>query len=241
MTLNAEAGLVLLALGLYVYDSLMLLRPDQFVLVHTRRGWLPRFGAHGWKLRGREPFVPFPLAPWQAVVRVAWAFERGLEGSSRGVSPYLPAFGRAPRAGVAVLMLLMFVALPIALFRPATAIQTVSVFAAIYVTCGFVLLSLRRDAARVGLSKPAFWKLCVECMACPPFCINAIRRASLASGTAVTLQDVQPRLAQSEDVAVLRRQLLRRVREQIDLEPETSDRMARLSQVAASLQPEENE
>ncbi|CAN7571872.1 hypothetical protein LJR028_004012 [Rhizobacter sp. LjRoot28] len=234
---------MLLALGLYIYDSLLLLRPDELALVRIRSGWRPRFGAHAWKLRGHEPFLPHPLTPWRAVFRVKWSFERGFDSAESGVLPEFDACGRAPRVGVVLLLLLMFAAMPIALFAPATAAQTVAVFAAIYVTCAVVLIGLRRDAVRCGMHRSAFWKLCIECMACPPFCINAVRRVTLAAGAGagVSLEGVRCGLADSDEVALLRRQLLRRVREQIDLEPEASARMARLQRVAGTLQPEENE
>ena len=241
MSLSAEAGLVLLALGLYVYDAALLLGSNELVLVKARGGWLPRFGLHGWKLGGREPFVPNLLAPWRAQVRITWAFEQGLDGEAPRAPTPRPQVSRPTRYAVTALLGLVFGALPVCLLAPTPAPVTLTVIACLYATCVAVLAALHRDWKRLGLAWPAYWKLCVECLACPPFCINAVRRATLAAGARVTLAEVGLEVTHPGHLHELRAQLARRVNEQIDLAPEDSPRLPRLQAAARRLAPLESE
>lgn len=240
MSLSPEVGLVLLALALYVYDAALLLAPDELVLVRARGGWQPRFGLHGWKLRGRELFVPNLLAPWRAQVRLRWVFEQALDGELPRAPAPRPFVRRPARYAVTALLGLVFGALPVCLLARTPASVTLTVIAALYLACIAVLAAVRADWHRLGLPRAAFWKLCGECLACPPFCINAVRRATLASGARVTLAEVAAETSHPAHVRELRAQLLRRVAEQIDLSPEDSPRLARLQAAAQRLAPQED-
>ena len=236
MSPSAEVWLMLLALALYVYDAALLLQSDELVLVRGDASrWIPRFGANGWKLGGKEPLVPNLLTPWRSLVRIRWNFELGLEKQRTSDGPHLPRIGLVPRLAVVVLMVLIFVAFPICLFvYPVTSV-TLSVVAMIYVGCIVVLASLRRDWTSLGLKRPAFWKLCGECITCPPFCINAVRKVSLWAPASVTLADIADDAKQHDELDDLKRQLALRVREQIDVELEGSERMVRLKTVERAL------
>lgn len=236
MSLSYEALLMLLALALYVHDALLLLAPNELVLVQRRKGrWQAAFGVHGWKLRHREPWLPNLLAPWQGIVRLHWRFEDGLDGEPTPGGPQLPAVGLGPRAGVTVLGALIFVALPLCLFVWSFLVWTLAVVAGIYLSCVVVLFTLRRDARAQGLDRKAFGKLCVECITCPPFCINAVRKLTLQARSQVQLRDVVEMAASAGATNALKEQLRLRLQEQIDMEPEGSARMARLRDVTQSL------
>jgi hypothetical protein len=240
VSLSAEAWLMLLALVLYVYDAAMLLASDELVLVHGRKRWFATFGANGWKLNGKEPFVPNLLAPWRGLVRLRWSFEQGIEGPRSVNGPKLPRIGVLPKAAVTVLLLLIFIAFPLCLFAYHVTTTIVLIVVMIYGTCFLVLAALRREWAGLGLDKAAFWKLCAECITCPPFCINAVRKASLTAPMEVTLADVAEHAARHEWLDELKQELVRRVEEQISVEAEGSERMARLEGVASALGSKEN-
>jgi hypothetical protein len=241
VNLTAEAWLMLLALALYVYDAALLLESNELVLTQGWAGqWLVGFGANGWKLGGKEPFIPNLLAPWQATVRVRWSFEEGLSGPRSDGGMLLPELGIAPKVAVTVLLALIFVVFPVCLFvYPVTAL-TLSVVALIYATCAITLAMLYLEREPLALSRPGFWKLCAECLACPPFCINAVRKAALMAPARVALADVATNPARSVRTDELIRQLAIRVREQMDVEIEGSERMGRLECVAKALAPGRN-
>jgi hypothetical protein len=239
VNLTAEAWLMLLALALYVYDAALLLESNELMLVQGRAGqWLVGFGANGWKLGGKEPFIPNLLAPWRTMVRVRWSFEEGPSGPRSDDGMLLPEVGTAPKVAVTVLLALIFVVFPACLFvYPVTAL-TLSVVVLIYATCAITLAMLYLEREPLALSRPGFWKLCVECFACPPFCINAVRKAALMAPARVTLADIATHPARCVWTGELNRQLAIRVREQMDVETEGSDRMGRLGGVANALELE---
>lgn len=236
MSLSAETWLVLLALGLYLYDALLLLEADEMVLVQRAGIWQPVFGANGWKLARREPLMPNPLSPWQPLARVRWSFEQGLaDGSALAATPALPAVALAPRIGVALLWAIVFFALPLCLFVFRHTVGTLLVIASLYAAVVFVLLGLRREAVAFGLPSGRFRMMCIECIACPPFAINAVRRVTLAAPARAELTWIAAQAGRAGRLEALRAQLARRVAEQIEAEPEGSARSARLAQAARSL------
>lgn len=236
MSTSAETWLVLLALGLYLYDALLLLESDELVLVQRAGGWQPAFGANGWKLARREPLMTNPFSPWQPLARVRWSFEQGLaDGIALAAAPALPAVALAPRIGVALLWAIVFVALPLCLFVFRHTVGMLAVIAALYATVVFVLLGLRRDAAALGLPAGKFRMMCIECIACPPFAINVVRRVTLAVPANAELAWIAAQARRAGRLEALKAQLARRVAEQIDAEPEGSARSARLAQAARSL------
>jgi hypothetical protein len=227
---------MLLALALYVYDATILLQSNEFLLVERAgRRWLPLFGSNLWKLAGKEPVVPAVLMPWRAVVKVRWDFEQGLSGAQNAGADLLPALGWGPKVAVTLVMLLVFVALPACLFvYPVTAL-TVFVGVMIYVCCAATMLAIGLQREALGLSRTGFWKLVAEGITCPPFCINAVRKASLGAQTRVTAADVAARLGAGEPMEALKHAMGVRVGEQMDIEPEGSMRLRRLEQTALAL------
>lgn len=227
---------MILALALYVYDAGLMLPSDEFVLVRKGHGhWKPRFGANGWKLAGREPFLPNLLTPWRPMVRVQWAFEDGLQGPRSPGGVVLPSINAWPCVAAGALLLLIFAALPICLFLYPVTVFTLSVVALIYGNCILTLALIYAQRASLGMTTAQFMKLAGECVSCPPFCVNAIRKASLHAPATVTLSDVAASLQRDEDRESLRRQLEVRIREQIETEAEGTLRMERLLRVRDDL------
>ncbi|HEY4082231.1 MAG TPA: hypothetical protein VGM81_16190 [Burkholderiaceae bacterium] len=233
MPISAEGALLLLALVLYVFDSALLLQSNEWALEGLRGGqWRARFGLQSWKLGGREPLLPNLLMPWRPLLRVGWRFDEGL--SAVASLPEPKTASAALKLTAALLLLLIFIALPLALFVYPLLTLKISVVAAIYASCLFNGLLLWRERAQLGLSKADCAKLGIECIACPPFAINIVRKLSLRFPM---LDAAQALRLLPDQAAFVREQMLVRLREQIDFEAEGSPRMARLLNVAATLEP----
>lgn len=235
--ISAEGALLLLALALYVFDSALLLASNEWALEGRRpkegQGrWQARFGLQSWKLSGREPLLPNLLMPWRPLLRVSWRFDEGLATTARLPEPKTAS--AALKFTAALLLLLIFIALPLALFVYPLLMLKIAVVAAIYASCLFNGLLLWRERAALGLSPADCAKLGIECIACPPFAINIVRKLSLRSPV---LDAAQALRLVPEQSAFVREQMLARLREQIDFEAEGSARMARLLNVAATLEP----
>ena len=236
---------MVLAAALYVYDALLLLRPGEFVLARAGGGWQAAFGSLGWRLAGREPCVPNLAAPWQTLVRARWSLD-DLE-TTAGTPPPVRAWrvDTTTQVAVSVLLWLIFGAFPVCLFVLSMPVVTLLVVAAIYATCLTTVLSLRRQWPALGLSPAAFRSLCFECLSCPPFCINAVRRVGLMQPTAWTLAEVRQALGAPAGAppsawpAALQTALHLRVLEQLDAEPDGSARIERLQRAAQALAPKD--
>ena len=250
MSLSAEAWLVLLALAIYVYDAALLLNSNEFVGVRVgRNGWRCRFGANGWKLNGREPWWPNLLMPWREAVLVHWSFE---EVPHEAIEPEEGARAdgmhelAAPAAivkpstktCVATLLALIFLALPFCLFVYSALWLTVCVAGLIYGLAILIMILLHSQRIEIGLKKERFWKLCVECVACPPLAINAIRKATLGVDATTSAAVFAEWISDEAELREMKHQMVVRVREQMDFEAEGSERMTRLAAVAVALAPE---
>jgi hypothetical protein len=146
--------------------------------------------------------------------------------------------GCVPRVGVTLLGLLMFAALPVCLFAVRHTAWTLVTIAMMYACIVVVLLGIRRDWLALGLVPGRFWPMAIECIACPPFCVNAVRRASLLMPARISMSAIASQEEQHGRLGAFKRQLQVRVREQMDALPEGSARLSALKAAAESLREE---
>src|SRR5688500_14558936 len=70
---QAEELLMLLTIGLYLYESALLLHINEGVVAPTRGGsWRVRFGSSHLSFRGKELYVPPPFLPHRPEFRLLW-------------------------------------------------------------------------------------------------------------------------------------------------------------------------
>lgn len=228
MTLGPEAALAFCAIGLYAFDAVVLLRVDAMVLVQDCNGaWWPRFGLQGWRLGGREPWLPNLFRPAQAMVRVQWDVEapipsRGLHAGQAALPQPRPWLGRACLTQWG----LICVALPACLLIYPSHNTLAGIAVAIYATTLSTLAKLYRQRASIGLSDRSFAGLAFESLACPPFAINQGRKLGLL-GPPRPLASVWSALAPAAQTAAAAG-MRSRVMECMELEPEGTARMQRL-------------
>jgi len=237
--IGTEGALLLLALALYLFDAAVLLAPDEW-LVEQQRGkrWRARFGLQGWPIARKEPWLPNPLAPWRPLLRLHWRFEVGPEdGAPKGAAP-LAMPGTALRVTTGLLLVLIFVALPIALLGYPLLVLRIGVAVAIYATCVASALVLWRSRGHLGLTRGECAKLAVECVVCPPFALNLVRKLGLRQSARVGSGQVLAQLLGADERATAKQAMLQRLHEQMDFEPEGSARMAQLQAVAVRLEQE---
>ena len=242
MTIGAEAWLTLLAAALYLYDSAQLLPSNQVILVETGRSrWRAAFGSIRWKLLGKEPMIPNPLLPGRRMTRLIWSHEAGLVAKPGALPPQMPEVSRWLPVIVYTELVLIFVWLPTLLFLYPVQILLALVAVAIY-TCSIAgVFVARPQCLRDGMSSAAFWKMGFECIVCPPFSVNLVRKVSLASPIQLTLDVAAASLLSAEDIEQLRSEMRARVQEEIDAEPETSPRAIALRSAHDALTPKDAE
>jgi hypothetical protein len=228
--LSTEALLMLVAIALYLFDSSLLLAGNEAVLLRGRGGrWFARFGLDRWRLGGREPYLPNPLTPHFPLFKRGWRFDEASQAQALpsrllSVPDELAPFG----VPVLVSLVCIFVLLPVVLFYPQGVAFAIAVLAAFYVNIAVVLTLLFRRRATFALSPGEFAVLAFECVACPPFSINLIRKLCARLDSDEDFNHAAARLLPTEALPGVRAQCLRRIDEQIDYEQEDTPRMQAL-------------
>jgi hypothetical protein len=229
MAWRADVALILLALGLYLYDSLLLLASDEAVLFQGWRGrWHAGFGADSWRLGRREPLLPNPLTPHRPLFRLRWRFDAPNDGVTDAGARLTPAPLSRLTPFVLGVWFALFVLLPAGLFSPAIGVSIAVAVGFAYLNIVAALVTLAILRARLGLAPSRFAALAIECLLCPPFAVNLVRKLAALTPSRENFLAASERLLSVDALAQAHAACVRRLDEQIDLEAESSPRMASL-------------
>lgn len=209
-----EVILVLGALALYLQDAMMLLHFDEVALVQTRRGWTSSTGADT-QLVGRHLFLPNPFAPARAVFRVSWLEQnKGQNGQNPEHWPGLRHFIaslEALKPACQLMMGLLFLVLPLLLWRYPHPLALLALMAMIYLTSAWLVWQLWRYRSVFGLDLRTVLGWGFEALVCPPLAINMMRKVSLHRGLHVDPLLAAIRLCSSTGEQQLREQIEQRL------------------------------
>ena len=223
MQVDAQLLIGPAVVAMYLKDCLLLLHPDEGVLVRGWRGrWRAGFGMLDWRLRRREPWLCNPFKPWEAVLRLRWD-----AAATPAPAPAAPA--SVPdelRLGpwVVVLWLLLFVALPLAYYGHLGLHAMLLVLAELYAVILVALVLVWRRRAALGLSGSQFGVLAFEVLACAPYAPNLVRRLSLHRRVDEDLLAAARRLLDPLAQARVNAQCLARIDDELDWTAEDSPR-----------------
>jgi len=203
--LSYELGLFGLAVFFYLYDSTVLLYSNEAILVcDGPRQWHAATGTAGFLLGGRTPCMLNPFTPHRPSFRMSWDFN---SLDSRDVK--FEWMERAQELKVLAPMTLtagigLFVLLPLGMF---TALGAYAIVSALVLLYGSIVVSLILVARRRLLITPGWRRLLLlafECLACPPFGVNMVRRTTLGCRVAEPLPLAAARLLNAAGWASLR-------------------------------------
>jgi hypothetical protein len=222
LSISTELLLALLIVGFYLKDSLLLLRADEAVFVRGLRRWHAGFGARGFKLGGREPYLANPFTPHVPVYRLAWSMPGApVAAASRPLQAPAQLAWLAPFAWVA--WLLLFVAIPATVLAHLGTMSTLAAVLLLYldIAAGLVVLFVLRKP--LGIGGRAYALLAFECLVCAPYAANLVRRAA-AAGARVDedFTAAAARLLPAAALADVQRECLARIDEQLEAEAENS-------------------
>ena len=179
--MSYEVELLALAVIFYLYDSSALLFTNEAILTCDGAGrWSAATGRAGFVFAGRSLCMLNPFTPHRPSFRLSWDFD-GLDSVSNDLSwsARTQEFKRlAPMTLTAGFAL--FVLLPLGMFTPLGAYAVVPAVLFLYGSTFLALFQLWRRRSLVALYGRRFWGLAFECVACPPFAVNLIRRITLA-------------------------------------------------------------
>ena len=224
---------MLAAVGLYLYDSALLLYRDEAVVSTVgRSGWAVRF-ASAVQLRRRYLFIPSPLTPHRPIFRLVWKPENGVAADRRWTErralfqPLVPL--------VWGMLVSIFVLLPLALFFRLGDAMVLAVVTLLYLNILAILGWLALKRASYGLTRRRLAALAFEALACSPFALNLVRKISAEMPVDENLVDAARRLQKAKDWEASRRQILARIDEELDFEHEESRRASALKALKAEL------
>jgi len=238
--ISAEALVILVALVFYLYDSLMLLAVNEAVLELGLDGfWNPAFGSNRWKIGGKEPYVPNPFLPHLQTYRLKWrmSVSDGEQLTSEPLHPPPELVRLVPFVYLSGIC--MFMLVPIGLFINVGAYFLPSAIALMYLNNLAALVVLWRIRTAVSLPSAEFYSVAFECVACPPFAVNLIRKLSRRIVCGEDFMSASKRLLQDEQLTRVNSDCLLRVDEQIDFAPEDSATMEELKALRINMQPDD--
>jgi hypothetical protein len=224
----AEVLLIIVALGLFLYDAAVLLHVNEGLLVPGGQGrWLVRFGSRNLGLGGRELWLPPPLLLHRPAFRLLWD-PRPAAAEDRDAWEARRRLFRPAGPLVWLMALALFVLLPLGLFTRLGDRMVLLALALLYLAifCFLAWAGLKRR--EVGLPGRRLAALAFELLVCPPFALNAVRRLSAGMAVRGDLMATACALQRPEDWRATRTELLGRLEEQIDAEGDDSERGALL-------------
>ena len=210
--MSYEFELFLLAVLFYLYDSSVLLYSNEAVLIRDRRHhWTAATGMAGFMFAGRVLCVLNPFTPHCPSFRLNWnlySLEAGASDQSWSErTRQLNAL--APLTGVAGVSL--YVILPLGLFTALGPYAILPALAALYGSAGLALYHVHRQRLLAAPNRKRFIGFAFECLACPPFAVNMVRRITLADRISEPLPLAAVRLLDAGGWAHLRGHCLARL------------------------------
>ena len=228
MPLQEEGLLMILIVGLYLYDSMMLLYCNEGMLVPAGKGWKVRFGLKEPQIAGKELFMPAPWLPHRLMFRLAWRFagnspQAGMEDWQARRKAPLPMALLVWSTAVA-----LFLMLPLGFFTRLGHGMLLAAVVLLYLSIVSMLAYMWLRRNEMSLSKKQVAKFAFEFLTCPPFALNVVRTLSSSQKFGEDLIAAARRLQDPDGWAATRQQLTLRLDEEIELEEEGTERMAGL-------------
>lgn len=232
MSLSVELQLLTLAFGLYVFDSMLLLFPNEGVLTSVGKArWRVTFGSDKTKVRGKEILFPNLLLPHRPIFKLSWDCEGPTEqvptiAFDWGAQKDLFKDLMMPVYGIAIAQFIVF---PYVILFFLTDISIITSLAYLYGSILIALVLVYRKREIFHLSKRKFLSLGFECLVCPPVAVNLIRKLSLGfPGLKQDLLLVSRNLLEADDWNTTKDKFISRLAEEIDFEDENTPRFEKL-------------
>jgi hypothetical protein len=171
------------AIGLYLFDSTLLLFSNELMLLRRGRRW-GIAESSALLLAGRRVYFGNPLAPGRPQFRVRWS-----EKDTRQEQPDVAQLERfldalRPVQYLVVTLWVILLALPVELILFGAGVGLLVAMAGFYAvivaTLGYIFVRRRE----LGVGGRAFAALCFDSLACAPFANNLARKLSMKQGIA---------------------------------------------------------
>ena len=230
---STEWVLLAAAIGLYLYDSIVLLYANEAVVFPSgRTHWRVAFGAENLQWRKRAVLLPNPLTPHRPLYRLTWAMERVVSGAA-GDPPARHYGALGPL--VWIMAIAVFGLLPCGLFSPWHDLMIMAALLSFYAAALLAFVYLWRHRQRFQCSRRLFLHLLFESLTCPPFALNLIRHLALRQEQRAELVAACRCWQMPADWAMTQPVLIARLEDELSWADGNSSLAARLRQAIAGL------
>lgn len=181
MMLSFEVLLILGAIGFYLYDSIELLHINEFALLRNGERWSYIYPTSEWQILRKWPFMPNPFRPDVDIYLVFWSVNAPTRRNSARHLHVFESRVTFLRHAARLLFVMFFLILPLVLLIYGSGVELLLLFACIYGTIAVVVFLLYRNRRSLKLAPRRLLLLSFECLACPPFAVNVLRKVTYRS------------------------------------------------------------
>jgi hypothetical protein len=222
-----EVLLPLGAIGLYLFDSTLLLYSNELLFACRAGKWSFATGSTQ-RLSGRRLYLLNPFTPATPQFRVRWseADTRQEQESRPELDAFLATLG--PLRYLVIALWVLLLALPVELLLLGTGIELLALMAAFYVVILAALGYIYARRRELRVSGKSFLALSFDCLACAPFAINLVRKLALRRSLAGNPIDFARRTFEPATFSTLIHAVCQRVRDEQQREYGQTPRWAEL-------------
>lgn len=216
MNVPVEIWLVLGIIGFYLYDSVLMLSPNELVLMESGGRWhcfVPRTDV---QFGGKYLFLPNPLLPVQTLYRLDWLTPSADRVDSAALKGFL-AGQRYLRPVVGVLFILLAFALPAAVALVVPLRLTLALLGETYLFICVALALIYWQRAALKLDGKGVAKLASDALLCAPFSLNLVRKLGLGYAWRGDTLQYAREVLKPEAFEEMKTSLLRRIERDLEM------------------------
>ena len=179
MRLSFEVWLVIGIYGFYLFDSIRLLQNNQLIIYKGCRGWKIICPDSNWQIFRKIPYISNPLLPNIPIFIDTWSMAKGANNTD--ATPIINKFIDSIYPityFVSILWVLMCICMPLALFFYGAGLVLLIITISTYAIIFTMLAILYTKKSELGLSFRNYVSVVFDCIACPPFAINLVRKVA---------------------------------------------------------------
>jgi len=226
--MSSEAQLLMAVVLFYIYDSCQLLFINEGVIIRHGNRYTATINKNGLILLGKKLLIPNLLLPHQPIYRLPWESEKIEKTASIDLNADQPLYlwFAFPAYGMAISL---FILTPAVYYISGVSENLLWCLGLIYyfsIVMGVELYFCRKP---LELSNKKAWSLFFECLFCPPFAINIVRKLSLSRKIENDFVTVSFALLTQERWEGLREDLIIYIEREME-ETDLEDRIIRLNE-----------
>ena len=220
MNISANSLLILGVFCFYIYDSIRLQEFNKFLVTLSFNGWKLVKPLDLFSLAQKVPSLPNPLTPFFATHLLEWSVQEPSVQFTQvsDKKKYLPI-----QIHVFLLFIEMLVLLPLVVTTLGMGNIALLLVCSIYITILSCLITLYIHKLEFQITPKHFFSIVLDCLACPPFAINILRRVAIVNSPKQDLLSFAKDKFKEDEFQILLHVLINKLDYQIDFSEPDSD------------------